>query len=348
IAMRCGGCGAKIGSNVLSRVINQLSPHLREDVLLGLDAPDDAAAVTVPSGKVQVQSVDYFRAFIDDPFVFGQVTANHSLSDVFAMGAEAQAAMAIATIPYGKENVVEQQLLEIMDGAVRVLDQHKAALVGGHSSEGAELAFGLSVTGLIEKERLLAKGGMQVDDVIIITKPVGTGTLFAAEMRGKAKGRWIVDAIDCMLVSNHLAAQCLYKYDVHACTDITGFGVLGHLLEMVRAAQLDITIDLNVLPVLDGAAETIEMGIFSSLQPSNVRLRRAVKNPQEATQHPHYPLLFDPQTSGGLLATLPGGHADACIAELHDLGYRHACIVGQVKPQSDMLESVHINLDQPR
>ena len=345
IAMRCGGCGAKIGSNVLSRVINQLSPHLREDVLLGLDAPDDAAAVTVPPGKVQVQSVDYFRAFIDDPFVFGQVTANHSLSDVFAMGAEAQAAMAIATIPYGRENVVEQQLLQIMDGAVRVLDQHKAALVGGHSSEGAELAFGLSVTGLIEKERLLAKGGMQVDDAIIVTKPVGTGTLFAAEMRGKAKGRWIVDAIDCMLVSNHMAAQCLYKYDVHACTDITGFGVLGHLLEMVRAAQADITIDLNRLPVLDGATETIEMGIFSSLQPSNVRLRRALKNPQAATRHPRYPLLFDPQTSGGLLATLPAGQADACIRELHDLGYRQACIVGRVQPQSDMLESVHINLD---
>ena len=347
IAMRCGGCGAKIGSNVLSRVINQLSPYHREDVLLGLDAPDDAAAVMVPPGKVQVQSVDYFRAFLDDPFVFGQVTANHSLSDVFAMGADAQAALAIATIPYGKENVVEQQLLQIMDGAVRVLNQHKAALVGGHSSEGAELAFGLSVTGLIERERLLAKGGMQVGDVIIITKPVGTGTLFAAEMRGKAKGRWIADAIDCMLVSNHKAAQCLYKYDVHACTDITGFGVLGHLLEMVRAAQVDITIDLNTLPVLDGAMETIELGIFSSLQPSNVRLRRAVKNLQAATQHPFYPLLFDPQTSGGLLATVPDRYADVCITELRRIGYPHACAVGCVQAQSDTLESVYISPDTP-
>ena len=121
--------------------------------------------------------------------------------------------------------------------------------------------------------------------------------------------------------------------------------MLGHLLEMVRAAQADITIDLNRLPVLDGATETIEMGIFSSLQPSNVRLRRALKNPQAATRHPRYPLLFDPQTSGGLLATLPAGQADACIRELHDLGYRQACIVGRVQPQSDMLESVHINLD---
>ena len=277
IAMRCGGCGAKIGSTVLSRVVNQLSPFMREDVLLGLDAPDDAAVIEVPAGKVQVQSVDYFRAFMDDPYVFGQITTNHSLSDVFAMGAEAQAAMAIATIPYGKESIVEQQLYQIMDGAVQVLNQHKTTLVGGHSSEGTELSFGLSVTGLIERGKLLAKSGMQVDDAIIITKPVGTGTLFAAEMRGKAKGRWIAGAIECMLLSNHAAAQCLYNYDVHACTDITGFGVLGHLAEMVRAGQVDICIDLNALPILDGALETIGLGIFSSLQPSNIRLRRAVK-----------------------------------------------------------------------
>ncbi len=346
IAMRCGGCGAKIGSNVLSRVINQLSPFMREDVLLGLDAPDDAAVIEVPAGKVQVQSVDYFRAFMDDPYVFGQIAANHSLSDVFAMGAEAQAAMAIATIPYGKESIVEQQLYQVMEGAVQVLNQHKTTLVGGHSSEGAELSFGLSVTGLIEREKLLAKRGMQADDALIITKPVGTGTLFAAEMRSKARGRWVAGAIECMLLSNHTAAQCLYHYEVHACTDITGFGVLGHLVEMVRAGQMDISIDLNALPVLDGALETTDLGIFSSLQPSNIRLRRAVKNQQAATQHPFYPLLFDPQTSGGLLAAVPSQLAAACVTELHRLGYPHACVIGHVQQPSDALESIYINLDE--
>lgn len=343
IAMRCGGCGAKIGSNVLSRVVNQLSPFKREDILLGLDAPDDAAVVEVPPGKVQVQSVDYFRAFIDDPYVFGQVTANHSLSDVFAMGAQAQAAMAIATIPFGRETMVEQQLYQIMEGAVQVLDDHRATLVGGHSSEGADLSFGLSVTGLIDRDRLLAKGGLEPGDTLIITKPVGTGTLFAAEMRGKAKGRWIAGAIDCMLQSNHAAAQCLYNHDVHACTDITGFGVLGHLVEMVRASEVDIQLELNALPVLDGAAETIELGIFSSLQPSNVRLRRAIKNQEAATRHALYPLLFDPQTSGGLLAAVPRHCADNCIQELQRLGYRHACIIGQVQPASDTVESITIS-----
>ena len=219
--------------------------------------------------------------------------------------------------------------------------------MGGHSSEGAELAFGLSVTGLIDKERILAKGGMQVGDTIIITKPVGTGTLFAAGMRGKAKGRWIARAIECMLVSNHAAAQCLYHHGVHACTDITGFGVLGHLVEMVRASGVDLRIDLNALPVLDGAAETIELGIFSSLQPSNVRLRRAVKNQAAAARHPLYPLLFDPQTSGGLLAAIHARSAGACIEELHRLGYRHSSVIGQVQQAEDAMESIFINLDTP-
>ncbi len=342
IAMRCGGCGAKVGSSVLSRVVNQLTTVKRDDVILGLDAPDDAAALEVPAGKVQVQSVDYFRAFIDDPYVFGQIAANHSLGDIFAMGAEAQAAMAIATVPYGKEKVVEQQLHQMMDGALQVLNLHNAALVGGHSSEGAELSFGLSVTGLIEKQKLLAKGGMQIGDVIIITKPVGTGTLFAADMRGKSKGRWITNAIDSMIQSNHTAAQCLYKYDVHACTDVTGFGVLGHLVEMVRAGQVDIRVDLNNLPVLEGALETMQLGIFSSLQPSNVRLRRAIKNQEAAAKHELYPMLFDPQTAGGLLATIPQQHANACVAELQNLGYPHTCVIGKVEKQSESIDSIFI------
>jgi selenide,water dikinase len=344
IAMRCGGCGAKVGSNVLSRVINQLTTVKREDIILGLDAPDDAAVLEVPPGKVQVQSVDYFRSFIDDPYVFGQIAANHSLGDVFAMGAEAQAAMAIATVPYGKEQVVEQQLLHMMDGALQVLNQHNTALVGGHSSEGAELSFGLSVTGLIERQKILAKGGMQLGDLIIITKPIGTGTLFAADMRGKAKGRWISDAIESMIQSNYAASQCLYKYAVHACTDVTGFGVLGHLIEMLRAAEVDINIDINNIPVLEGALETTQSGILSSLQPSNVRLKRAIKNQTAAVKNPLYPLLFDPQTAGGLLATIPVQHQDACITELHQLGYMHACVIGEVIPQADVVEGIKINL----
>jgi len=345
IAMRCGGCGAKVGSNVLNRVVNKLSPISRNDVLIGLDALDDAAVLQIPPGKVQVQSVDYFRSFIDDPYIFGQIAANHSLGDIFAMGAEAQAAMAIATVPFGKEEIVEQQLYQMMAGALQILNLHKASLIGGHSSEGAELSFGLSVTGIIEKDKVLAKSGMQIGDAIIITKPIGTGTLFAADMRGKAKGRWISRAIDSMILSNHSAAQCLFKYDVHACTDVTGFGVLGHLVEMVRAGGVDISIDIDAIPILIGAMETIQLGIFSSLQPSNIRLRRAIKNQDHVVKHQIYPLLFDPQTSGGLLATVPSAQAESCTVELQSIGYSHACVIGSVEEQSDAIESIYVKMD---
>lgn len=334
LAMRCGGCGAKVGSTVLSRVINRLPAQRRPDVLIGLDSPDDAAVFEVPPGKVMVQSVDYFRAFIDDPYTFGRIAANHALGDIFAMGAEAQSALAIATVPYGREHIVEQTLAEVMSGALDTLAPTGAVLAGGHSSEGAELAFGLTVNGLIAKDALLRKGGMHPGDALILTKPIGTGTLFAADMRGKAKGRWVDGAIQSMLVSNQAAAACLYRRGATACTDVTGFGLLGHLVEMTRASDVDVRLELETVPVLDGAEQTVAAGILSSLQPQNVRLRRAVRDPDALSAHPRYPLLFDPQTAGGLLAAVPSAQAADCLAELHDLGYPHAVIIGRVEPRS--------------
>ena len=334
LAMRCGGCGAKVGSTVLSRVINRLPPQHRADVLIGLDSPDDAAVFEVPPGKVMVQSVDYFRAFIDDPYTFGRIAANHALGDIFAMGAEAQSALAIATVPYGRERVVEQTLSDVLVGALDTLAPTGAVLAGGHSSEGAELAFGLAVNGLIAKDALLRKGGMQPGDALILTKPIGTGTLFAADMRGKAKGRWVDGAIQSMLVSNQGAAACLHRRGATACTDVTGFGLLGHLVEMTRASQVDVRLELAAVPMLDGAEQTVAAGIFSSLQPQNVRLRRAVRDPEALTTHARYPLLFDPQTAGGLLASVPADETAACLDELHRSGYPQAVVIGTVEPRT--------------
>jgi len=344
LAMRCGGCGAKVGSTVLSRVINRLPPQRREDVLIGLDAPDDAAAFEVPQGKVMVQSVDYFRAFIDDPYTFGRIAANHALGDIFAMGAEAQSALAIATVPYGREQIVEQTLSDVLSGALDTLAPTGAVLAGGHSSEGAELAFGLTVNGLIDKAALLRKGGMQPGDVLILTKPIGTGTLFAADMRGKAKGRWVDAAIRSMLVSSQQAAVCLYRYGATACTDVTGFGLLGHLVEMTRASGTDAELDLAAVPLLDGAAETVAAGILSSLQPQNLRLRRAVRNQEAVANHPLYPLLYDPQTAGGLLASVPAASAAACLEALQDVGYMHAVVIGRVVDRGESAEPILVNL----
>jgi selenide,water dikinase len=342
LAMRCGGCGAKVGSTLLNRALNRLQPIERQDVIVGLHAPDDAAVVAVPEGKVMVHTVDFFRAIVDDPYLFGKIAANHALSDIFAMGAEAQTALAIATLPYGLESKVEDTLSQLLSGALEVLGDADTALVGGHTGEGVELSLGFAVNGLVDASDILRKGGMQPGDRLILSKPLGTGTLFAADMRHKAKGTWIIEAMDSMLQSNREGAQCLHRYQTTACTDVTGFGLLGHLIEMTKSAGVDVELDLNTLPFLEGALESVAAGITSSLQPQNVRLRRAIHNLEAVANDPRYPLLFDPQTSGGLLASVPGDQVDACAAELRKLGYRHTAIIGVVKPRGEQLEPVTV------
>jgi selenide,water dikinase len=344
IAMRCGGCGAKVGATVLSRALSQLHPVQRDDVLIGLSDPDDAAVVRVPPGKAMVHSVDFFRSFIDDPYLFGKVAANHALGDIWAMGAQAQSATAIATVPSGLESKVEDVLFQMMTGALEVLNEANCALVGGHTGEGKELALGFAINGLIDDDpaQILRKNGMRPGDVLILTKPIGTGTLFAAHARLSAKGRWIDAALQSMVVSNQKGAQCLREFGATACTDLTGFGLLGHLVEMTRPSGVDAELDLGALPLLDGAQECVAGGIVSSLQSANVRLRRALRNQEAMVNHPRYPLIFDPQTAGGLLASVPADKAQACIAALRELGYSHTVAIGRVLPQGEALEPISL------
>ena len=344
IAMRCGGCGAKVGATVLENALAGLEPVSRDDVLIGLHEPDDAAVASVPAGKVMVHTVDSFRSFIDDPYIFGQVAANHALSDLYAMGAQPQTALAIVTVPYAHEKKVEELLSQMLQGALKVLNETGTALVGGHTSEGEELSLGFSVNGLIDRENILHKGGLVPGDRLVLTKPIGTGTLFAADMQHKAKGPWIATALESMVQSNLEAARCLFEHGATACTDVTGFGLLGHLVEMIKPSRVDVEIDLGAIPFLAGAEETVAAGIFSSLQPQNLRLRRAIRDVESASKDLRYPLLFDPQTSGGLLAGVPKEQADACVTELRKLGYTRTAIIGKVLPESDRLEPVRLLL----
>ncbi len=335
VAMRCGGCGAKVGSTVLSRALGELKPIERDDIIIGLHSPDDAAVLKVPPGKAVVHTVDFFRAFIDDPYVFGRVAANHALGDVFAMGAEAQSATAVATVPYGIESKVEDVVFQMMSGAVEVLNEAGCALVGGHTGEGKELALGFAVNGLVDPDDVMSKGGLKAGDALILTKPIGTGTLFAAHAKLAAKGRWIDSALASMVQSNKAAAECLHRFGSKACTDVTGFGLLGHLVEMTRPSGVDAELNLSAIPMLPGAEETAAAGILSSLQPANIRLRRGIRDQERWVKHPRYPLIFDPQTAGGLLASVPADKADECVAELKNLGYPHTAVIGRILPQDE-------------
>jgi len=329
--MRCAGCASKVGSTVLERVLQRLEKiENTPDIIIGLDAPDDAAVVQVPPGKLMVHTIDYFRALVNDPYIFGQISANHCLSDIFAMGATPQSVLAIASIPYATESIVEETLYQLLSGALVVLNQAQTPLIGGHTTEGLELGFGLSCNGLVSPNQLLKKAGMQPEQLLILTKPLGTGTLFAADMRFLAKNRWIDGAIESMLLSNQAAATCLRQYGATACTDVTGFGLLGHLMEMVKASNVSVELNLETIAILEGARETLQSGIFSSLHPENLQFSRYIAKVETASNYINYPLLFDPQTSGGLLATINFENAESCVAQLQALGYSQATIIGRV------------------
>ncbi len=328
-AMRCAGCGSKVGSTVLERVLQRLEKiETTPDIIIGLDAPDDAAVVQVPPGKLMVHTIDYFRALVNDPYIFGQISANHCLSDIFAMGATPQSVLAIASIPYGTQSKVEETLYQLLSGA----------------TEGLELGFGLSCNGLVSPNQLLKKAGMQPDQLLILTKPLGTGTLFAAAMGFLAKNRWIDEAIESMLLSNQAAANCLMQYGATACTDVTGFGLLGHLMEMVKASNVSVELSLEAIPVLEGARETLQSGIFSSLHPENLQFSRYIAQLEKVSDRPNYSVLFDPQTSGGLLATVKPENAESCVAQLQALGYLQARVIGRVSQQLSQEQPIAFSL----
>jgi selenide,water dikinase len=319
VPMRCGGCGAKVGAAALGEVLRGLAVPARPDILIGLAAPDDAALVQPPAGMAVVQSVDHFRAFLDDPFLFGEIAATHALGDLHAMGATPWTALAIAALPAMPGRKTEEDLAAMMQGAARVLAAEGCALVGGHSGEAPEASLGFAVTGLVDPAQAWRKAGLRPGEALVLTKALGTGLVLAAQMQGRARARWLEPAINSMRLSNSAAVPILRAHGVTACTDITGFGLAGHLGEMLRASSVGAAIDPAALPALPGARELAAAGVESTLAPAN----RAASGIAE-------PLLIDPQTSGGLLAGVAAARAADCVRALHDAGFAAAAVIGHV------------------
>ncbi len=339
-AMRCAGCGAKIAGDALQEVLQELPHHENEDVLSSGSATEDAAIIQLDDGRVLLQSVDQLSAFISDPWLFAKIASNHCMSDIYAMGCMPHSALAVVGVPAASKKISKGQLREIMHGCSEALQENDCTLIGGHSAESKDLQFGLCVNGFAERDALLSKDGMQTGDIVILSKPLGTGTLLAADMRFKARHRWMEAALAQMLISNRKAAQCFIQYKATACTDITGFGLAGHLFEMLTPNNVELELSLADLPALDGALETLQQGIQSSLHADNSLVSRDIFNSEGFRDNPRYDLLFDPQTAGGLLASVPEAQAEECIKQLRESGYPHAKAIGRVAKTAGQLPAL--------
>ncbi|KAL4854058.1 Selenide [Chlorella vulgaris] len=349
---RCGGCGSKIGGASLRRVLQQLSTsaNVQHGVLVGFIQADDAAVLELPPlGHVAVQSVDFFRAsgFVTDPYLLGQIAANHALSDIHAMGATPQSALAVAVVPFAALGMMEDELHQMMAGALSTMLHSDCALVGGHSSEGTELALGFAVYGSAPRNALLTLRGMRVGQTVILTKPIGTGTLLAAAMQGGSRGRWVTGAVESMKQSNGPALAVLRAHHCQACTDVTGFGLLGHLAEMARASKVVVSLSTADVPLLDGALSCASAGYLSSLHPENKTDAAQVVDAGTSLTAGMFSLLVDPQTAGGLLASLPDERAESCIEALRRAGYSHAAAVGRVASKLPESSTVCVSLSRP-
>ena len=340
--MRCGGCGSKVGSEILQQVLEQIHHQYGTANCSGFEHADDAALIQIPAGRELIQSIDHFRSFIDDPYLFGRIAANHALGDLHAMGVDAHSALVIANVVYGSETKQSQDLFQLMSGVLETLSQNDALLVGGHSGEASQMSCGLSVNGFARPEELMLKAGLRPGDLLILTRPLGSGVLFAADMQGKARGAWIDEALEQMLVSNRAAARCFRQFKASAATDVTGFGLAGHLFEMARASACAVEVRLDQLPLYAGAASLAMQGIASSLQPQNIRIRHSIVESAKLASHAAYPILFDPQTAGGLLAAVAPQQAESCLQQLRDLGYRHAQIVARVTRAAESGQTIKL------
>jgi selenide,water dikinase len=315
---RCGGCGAKIGANVLQQVLNDL-------LGAGHYQPQDAVQITNNS-EIVYQSVDALKTPIQDPWLFGQIAVSHALSDLYAMNLKPESAQVLITLPYASQKIQKRQLKMLMQGIFRQLDALQCRFLGGHTSEASELSVGLVVNGIQQQAPLFHKQGLLPGDKLVLSKPLGTGVILAASMQAQCDGEVFNQAIDSMLQANDQAAKLLSELNVRACTDVTGFGLLGHLYELCQVSACAVTLDLNAIPVLAGAEALAVQNIKSSLYNQNRHALNVIEWEDERVHNPRFKLLFDPQTSGGLLAGIPA----ACYAKLDESFHQQFYTIGEV------------------
>ena len=302
----CGGCAAKLGADLLAEALAGLGAEAAADpdaaLIAALDPPDDAAVYRVSDDLAIIGTLDFFPPLVDDPRTFGEIAAANALSDVFAMGGRVLFALSIAAFP---EELPRDVMTEIFAGASSKVREAGGSLAGGHTIRDPEPKYGLAVIGAAHPDRLLRKGGARPGDVLLLTKPLGTGLLVSGARQGRTSESDLEGAIDGMRVLNRAASEVLVAAGIRAATDVTGFGLLGHALEMARASGTRFVFDGSALPALPGALELAASGIETGGAAHNRRFVERALEVGPSVSRELVTLAHDPQTSGGLLAAIP-------------------------------------------
>lgn len=345
--MRCRGCGGKLGEPVLKRVLEQMSSEGQGGKTDALSPAGDSALLQLPS-RTLIQSVDQINAIVDDPWLLGRIASLHAISDVLTVDARLHSVQVIASVPAGTEPMVERDLTLMMQGVLEVLESEGGVLSGGHTLEADELALGMVVNGILQGANESEVGaisaestgsgsatghsaggnaGFEDESALILTQPLGIATLFAGLMQGRADGRDISTAVTFMLQSNRQAAGILWANGARFMTDVTGFGLLGHLQRLLLGSGCGALLHAEQIPLLPGALALARQGVRSSLWPENRQILESMQI-EPSLSEARLSLLCDPQTSGGLLAIVPLVSQASCLQELHDAGYTKAAVIG--------------------
>ncbi len=326
--MLCGGCGCKLPPGVLSEVLRSLKQPQAGQVQIGLEDFDDVALVALSPGRSVAATVDFFTSFLDDPYLVGRIAALNALSDLFASGVRPVAAIAMVTVPQGPPVQQREMVRLLLEGGVQEFGSVSVPIVGGHTVVGAEATVGFTLLGEAEEHSVLRKSGLRLGDRLVLTKPLGTGVLLAGHMRARCRAEWMEPLLEGLLRSNATASQVAQELGLTAVTDVTGFGLAGHLLEMLKASGVSAEIDSQNIPFLPGARELATQGLQSSLAPGNrSAFLPAISNVD--LHQPEHRLLFDPQTSGGLLLGVPENCLEELLGRLTGQG-QPAAIIGEV------------------
>ena len=327
-----GGCACKIGPHILERVLKAVTPVTNEHVLADMTGADDAGVYQISDQLALVQTLDFFTPVVNDPTLFGKIAAANALSDVYAMGGIPLTAMNIVGFPVP---LVEQGVLtDVLNGAASIVSESGAVIVGGHSIENKEPIFGMSITGQVNPNEIWKNKGARVGDVLVLTKRIGTGIMNNA-LKADLFPTGTAQAVASMSTLNRVAAEVAHNFTIHACTDVTGFSLMGHSVEMASASNVTIHIKIYDIPLFDDVIDAARMGLVPAASYGN---RKAITDVQvdKILDSVWTDILFDPQTSGGLLFSVPAAEGPDLVKALRDVGVEGATIVGAVESFSGL------------